>query len=320
MNSLTKRRLAPDELEAIVTKAFGGNVSLLSSEELKDGYFSSAYSLSLSNGNNVVLKVAPASNVTQMRYEKNIMQVEVKVMRMVKQHGIIPVPDVYLFDQERTVIDGDYFIMEYLNGQPYNKLKDTLAPERQHAIEHSLGVLHRGFHTIRGEAFGSLIFPDKQSASWHEAFMMMAEDLLLDCVDAAIELPADPAHMLRYFAANKAAMDEVTTPSLVHWDLWNGNVFVDDRTGGITGLIDWERAFWGDPLMEYYFRPFEKPESFLQGYGFRPETDNHWARMRKYDLYLNLILCVEQVFRGYNNPDHHKWAQENLWSFWKQLA
>jgi aminoglycoside phosphotransferase (APT) family kinase protein len=41
------------------------------------------------------------------------------------------------------------------------------------------------------------------------------------------------------------ALDEVTRPALIHFDLWPGNIFVDGSR--IVGLIDHERAFWGDP-------------------------------------------------------------------------
>ena len=67
---------------------------------------------------------------------------------------------------------------------------------------------------------------------------------------------------------NLDVLDEVSEPALVHWDLWAGNVFVKD--GKITGITDFERALWGDPLMEHYFRMItepKRPEAFLRGYG-----------------------------------------------------
>ena len=49
------------------------------------------------------------------------------------------------------------------------------------------------------------------------------------------------------------ALDEVTVPALVHFDLWPGNILVDRPADGparIGGLIDGERMFWGDPLAD----------------------------------------------------------------------
>lgn len=319
MNSLTKRWLTHEELASIVTKAFG-SISLLTYDELKEGFYSSAYALSLSDGRRAVLKVAPPDNVTRMRHEKDIMRVEVEVMRMLKQQTDLPFPAIYLYDRSLDIIDSDYFLMEHLNGQPYHKLKDQFTEEQQAAIEHQLGTLNRRINALKGPAFGSIIFPEKQSTSWHSAFMMMAEDALQDCADAAVELPAPIETLRQYFVDGREAMAEVQTPSLVHWDLWNGNVFVDEQTGSISGLIDCERAFWGDPLMEYYFRPFESSPAFLQGYGLHPQTTAERERMLRYDLYLYLILHVEGVFRGYNNPEHQQRALENLQQFWSQIS
>jgi Phosphotransferase enzyme family len=46
-----------------------------------------------------------------------------------------------------------------------------------------------------------------------------------------------------------AALDDVRTPVLVHFDLWDGNILLDRISGSVEigGLIDAERAFWGDP-------------------------------------------------------------------------
>jgi hypothetical protein len=40
---------------------------------------------------------------------------------------------------------------------------------------------------------------------------------------------------------------------VVHFDLWDSNVFVQERDGrfGIEGVIDGECAFYGDPLAEF---------------------------------------------------------------------
>ncbi|MGW2815569.1 phosphotransferase family protein [Streptomyces sp. NPDC001415] len=76
------------------------------------------------------------------------------------------------------------------------------------------------------------------------------------------------------------ALDEVTEPRLVHFDLWPGNIFAhpgdDTRPVRITGLIDHERAFWGDPAAELVSPAFDGdagPDSDLatgcapRGYG-----------------------------------------------------
>ena len=68
------------------------------------------------------------------------------------------------------------------------------------------------------------------------------------------------------------ALDAVAEPRLVHWDAWDPNFFV--RNGEVTGLVDFERALWADPLMEAQFRPLygEGIANVLRGYGRPPFT------------------------------------------------
>ena len=47
---------------------------------------------------------------------------------------------------------------------------------------------------------------------------------------------------------DKTVFDEVKEPSLVHWDMWEGNVFVKEKH--VLGIIDWERAMWGEAFMD----------------------------------------------------------------------
>ena len=51
-------------------------------------------------------------------------------------------------------------------------------------------------------------------------------------------------------ARHAAVLADVARPALVHTDLWAGNLFVDPGTGALVGVIDPERAFWGDPLAD----------------------------------------------------------------------
>ncbi len=38
--------------------------------------------------------------------------------------------------------------------------------------------------------------------------------------------------------------------TLLHMDVWAENILADER-GWLMGLIDWDRACWGDPEMEF---------------------------------------------------------------------
>jgi hypothetical protein len=56
----------------------------------------------------------------------------------------------------------------------------------------------------------------------------------------------------------------------VQWDLWDGNVLVDPASGALTGYLDFERALWGDPLLEFQFGPHGRAADVVAGYGSDP--------------------------------------------------
>jgi fructosamine-3-kinase len=90
---------------------------------------------------------------------------------------------------------------------------------------------------------------------------------------------------------------------LVHFDLWQGNILLDH--GEITGLVDGERAFWGDPLAEMpslaLFGNID--DAFLDGYGGIAFDDAARRRLALYRAYLYLIMLIEGAPRGYSGPD-----------------
>ncbi|WBP84740.1 phosphotransferase [Kitasatospora cathayae] len=109
---------------------------------------------------------------------------------------------------------------------------------------------------------------------------------------------------------------------MVHFDPWPGNVFI--RPGGaeqarITGLIDHERAFWGDPAAELVSLAFggdTGPDSpLLTGCaGAGGSLDPGPAlrhRVALYQLYLGLLLVVECAPRGYGE-DHLAFCRRML--------
>ena len=97
-------------------------------------------------------------------------------------------------------------------------------------------------------------------------------------------------------------LDDATTPVLVHFDLWDGNILVDSPKGRaeVTGLIDGERAFWVIPSRSScpwrYLGDIEQDPAFLAGYreiAVHLEFDDRVrARLSLYRCYLYLIMLV----------------------------
>ncbi|WP_405112196.1 aminoglycoside phosphotransferase family protein [Paenibacillus sp. FSL K6-1217] len=319
MESFTKVQLNDWQLSLLTGAAFGAQVKIASSKELTAGYFNTAYDLELSDGRSVILKVAPNPETETLSYEKDIMRAEVEALRLVRAAGGVPVPEVYSYDDSLQLIPCPYFFMEKIAGQPYNEVKESLTEEQRYSIEYELGRYQRRINAIEGLAFG--LFgkePDGNGRTWRETFRSMLLNVLQDAARLEARLPAGQQEIEQVLELYLPALDEVTQPRLVHWDLWGGNLFVQD--GVIVSIIDWERAMWGDVLLEYYFRHFEGSEAFYEGYGSAFTSRNELLRKQLYDLYLDLILVIECYSRQYKDENHINWVHDNLAESWTRFT
>jgi aminoglycoside phosphotransferase (APT) family kinase protein len=315
MDSQTKRKVSPEELDALLRASAGVGCRL--EAELTDGWFSTAFRVLLDDGRPAVVKIAPPDGADVLRYELGILATEATVYRRIAglPGGGVPTPVLYHEDRE-------FLVISFLDGTAWDKAADRLPPAAQAALRRELGAVTARLHTIapRDGRFG---YPAPESAlsarDWRTAFTAMVDALLEEAErrQSPLGVPADAIRIL--VAEGGYALDQVTEPRLVHFDLWPGNIFVAPADAGndagnrarITGLIDHERAFWGDPAAELVSLAFggdTGPDSDLvAGYteaggslDFGPAFRH---RLALYRLYLALILVVECGPRGYG-PDH----------------
>ena len=316
MESLTKNRQSEETLERMVERFFHP-LKLQSYKELTEGYFNVAYEVTLSGGQSVVLKIAPAWNVRIMTHEKNMMYAEVGAMEKALEHGGIPVPKVLGYDESCAICGSPYFFMEKLKGSSVNKIKDTLTQEQMEAIYEETGKICREINRISCPCFGYPGQPQYQGTDWYTVFRRMLEAGIEDARRGNVDLKIPVDELFWHLEQDKDIFAEVTEPRLVHWDLWDGNIFVSH--GEITGLIDWERCIWGDPLLEVGFRCHWDNDSFRKGYGAASFTKSEERRILWYDIYLFIVGSLECEYRKYETMDMYQWANHMLISQFRKL-
>ncbi len=321
MESSTKHRRNRAQLDAMVRRVLDG-VCLASTEdavtELRDGWFNAAYTLRLDDGRRVVVKIAPPPGADVMTYEQGILATEVATMRLVATNPTIPLPAVLGEDSSGEVCSSPYFVMEFIEGQTLAQVASELDPVTLTAIRRQTGEIVREINTFTGPWFGCPGHPGLQAPTWRDAFDRIVGSVLDDGIRKGLDF-GQPVDEIRALLARHApTLDEVTRPQLVHWDVWDANVFVAD--GRVTALIDFERALWGDPLMEAQFRQFREPVTdAMRGYGRTTFTRAEQRRLELYALHLALVMKTECAFRNYDT-DHvdvmatwmMRWATERL--------
>ena len=317
MNSATKNKQSPETLALMVDHAFPG-CSIQIATELSEGFFSIAYAITLDNGQETIVKIAPPPGSLVMTYEKNIMYTEVSTMRLAAEKTTLPVAKVLFYQEDSSMFGTEYFFMEKLPGKSVNSLKDTLAPDVQLHIYETAGRYTAELNAITGQRFGYYGQPQCQGKDWHEVFRSMLQDAFQDARAESIETAVDAETVFTLLEEDRGLFGQVTTPCLVHWDIWSGNIFVEN--GEITGIIDFERCLWADPLMEAGFRSWaSEPQAFLRGYGIEALTPYQARRSRWYDLYFFLLVSMETIYRQYDNLDMLHWSTPQLVDALKDL-
>lgn len=309
MESSTKNRQPIEKIREMTAYAFS-SAQIASLTELGEGYFNVAYSVTLSNGQETILKIAPRPDSLLMTHEKNIMRSEVQSMRLVADKTQVPVAKVLFYDDSHSVCDADYFFMSKLEGKSLSSIAQEISETEKHSIYYALGKYNAKINGITGLKFGYFGQPAKQGVKWRSVFFSIVHDALNDARALNIDIGAAYSEVENLLADYGYCFEEVDTPRLVHWDLWEGNVFTKD--GEITGLIDFERCLWADPLMEVGFRSYNQNTDFLSGYGIQEFTQAQRIRIVWYDLYAYLIPSMEYDYRHYENRDISDWAKTKL--------
>ncbi|MFC9694133.1 phosphotransferase family protein [Kribbella sp. NPDC056951] len=274
------RPLDPAYVTTLLTNAGRNPAALTAVTELADGTYNSVYLLNHADGD-LVLKIAPTG--PGLTHEQDLIQTEAIFYRAAQ--GKAPVPEV--------VHSGtDFLLMTALPGVTLNSVSGERAQYRR-----ELGGIVSTLHEVTGtDGFG---YPQRGlKDSWSKAFLGMFDDILADAVRYDVALPPKVSRQL--VTDRTALLDSVRVPRLIHFDLWDGNILVED--GRVSGLIDGERAFWGDPVAEFVSLTLfsDVDTDLITGYG----ADINRERLSLYRVYLYLIMLIEGTPRGYTGPDH----------------
>jgi fructosamine-3-kinase len=316
MESTTKTTLSFEMINKLVQAQFGSTVKIGEITELTAGWFNTAYEIRFANHTpDAVLRIAPHPEQRLLTYEQDLMRKELLVYKTIQQAAKIPIPRLLGYDMQRKLIDRDYMFTERLSGIPLTDIQDKLTSEDRQNLHRQIGEVAAGMQNIKGETFGYFgNGPGSKATTWREAFMAFTTTLLADGEALNVALPLPYSRILDLFTAHANTLDEIQEATLVHWDLWPGNIFVIEKDRGleIEGIIDWERAYWGDSESEpaIAIQYFGKP--FYQGYGRELTTTPSAAvRHKMYHIYLLLVMKIEAKVR-FENADHLSWVQTEL--------
>ncbi len=268
-------------------------------ERISTGKFNASFYVRV-GGEEYVLRVAPPDDGVFLFYEKNMMKQEPGIHKILLAKTGVPVPRVVAFDESRSVIDRDYIIMERLPGEPLSER----TPPGLDEILRGVGAALSEVHAVTSDKYGYLgeHRPMQPENTWAAAFRVMWESLIRDIEKTGHYSAAECRFMERLPDKHIDVFDYDAPASLLHMDVWAQNILADG--GSLSGLLDWDRALWGDPGIEFAVLDYcgiSEP-AFWEGYGKERDVSRE-ARIRGvfYHLYELQKYIVIRHGRG-NNP------------------
>lgn len=211
-----------------------------------------------------------------------------------------PVPSVHLYDGSGRLLPHAFLLIEHIEGVCLKNL--ALEPDQRADIEAQLGDVLGELHQHKGTSWG-LFDSDEVSGSWTDLFTARLVDArthpsvqerltadVLARIDEAIEIAP-------------RALRESGVPTLVHGDVWEGNMMVrlDGGRWHLAALLDPTLQFADRELELAYLEVFDnKRTAFFAAYSRHlPARPGYEQRRLFYWLHTALVhvgLFGDQFF------------------------
>jgi aminoglycoside phosphotransferase (APT) family kinase protein len=286
-------------------------------EPIRTGKFNTSYWVQAGE-EELVLRIAPPRNSVFLFYERDMMRQEPAIHALIRARTNVPVARIVAFDSSFDLIDRTYLIMERLPGWPLTEA----AQVNMDRVLRRTGELLAQVHQLHEDRYGYLGAhrPMEPQSRWIDAFAIMWGKLVDDIVAAGYYDPEESTQMRSLLDRHLELFDRPVPASLLHMDIWYQNILVDSAST-VTGIVDWDRALWGDPEIEFAVLDYcgiSEP-AFWEGYGKRRDW-SAGARIRQVFYLLYELQKYIVIRHGRNhNPSSARDYKRQVVGIVKQL-
>ena len=266
-----------------------------------------------------VLRIAPPDDAGFLFYERRMMRQEPELHDRLRAETDLPVAEIVGYDFSRERIPRDYLLMRALPGAPLSDARG-LTRARRDRVLHQVGEQLREIHAITASNTSNGSSPPRYGylgahrpmapqPTWAAAFRVMWHKLLDDVVACGAYTEAEAEVFRALLDAHQAHFERPVTPRLLHMDVWAQNILIDEK-GNVTGLVDFDRALWGDVEIEFAVLDYcgiSEP-AFWRGYGLRRDTSPPaQIRRRFYLLYEVQKYMPIRIWRSRDPQDAERY-------------
>lgn len=290
------RELTAEQAQRLVTLWLGDGATCTGAQRLTGGMVNSVFRLHVD-------RVPHAAVVKLHEPGGDGFAAEARALRRLGATTGCPVPSVHLHDSTGTGLPHAFLLLEHVDGTCLRGL--DLSPAERADLDRQLGRVLAGLHERTAASWGG-ITTEEQTAPWPE---VMAERLRSVRARPTVGERLAPEVLSRVDRAIGLAPLVLEgggpgVPTLVHGDVWDGNVIVRRHEGRwrLAALLD-PAAEFADPEMELaYVEVFDQPRPALREvYDQRhPPRPGHERRRLVYWLHtalLHVALFELEVFR-----------------------
>lgn len=271
------------------------------------GTFHSLYRITFPDGLSCVLRINVLGSIHRGFY----FYIDEWVMETLRQNGL-PSLQIYSIDLSRELCPFDYEIMEEARGKPLNAIE--LSKDFDKVLISEIGKTVAHLHTIKTKLFGPLdaryAMEKKKGrglfSSWRDYILLNLNKHIKTCYETGA-ITSDESKRIKAVFEHVYPLLEDVTPSLLHGDLGNPNIFSDGKR--VTAIVDWEDCVSGDPVFDIAFwgtfyanDTYEKRQLFIEGYRSLTQLPKDFE-VRYWIYYLRTALSKTVHRHRFNYPD-----------------
>ena len=285
-----------EQCERVLESWLGGRVACTAVRPLEGGMVNTVYRLDFDRPPyRAVIKVHRPANASFAR--------EARALEYLRTETDCPVPRVYLHDSSARLLPHAFILLEHVHGECLDAL--DLEPVERADIEVQLAQVLGGLHEHTGTTWGHLD-GDEPSTSWADLFVARLERARADPMLPERLTPDALGRVDDAIAMAGAALEDCGVPTLVHGDVWDGNLIVNRLDGRwrLVALLDPDLQYADVEFELAYLEVFDTPRNaFFGAYSGRGVPRPGYERRRLfYWLYTALIhvaLFENEVFREF---------------------
>jgi aminoglycoside phosphotransferase (APT) family kinase protein len=287
-----QKPVSAGKLRELCQATFGPQTNVISICELKSGLFNNTYVVRLQHHPIYILRLSPDENAGAFSHEALLLRREFSIQPFFSEIAPL-IPEIVAADFSHRHIARDYVFQTFMAGELWDEVKDTLTPEESDSLWRQLGGIARRIHAITARRFG-FPHPMPPFEHWSDTVSDIAQRMRSDMIRLELDL-GDIDTYLDLICSGRHLLDEITQARLLHGDLWPKNVLIERREAvpRIVGLLDSERAIWGDPMAEWIYYYLDVPAAFWSGYGERLADNGSRFRANAYLGLYSIQLFLE---------------------------